>query len=287
MGKKETPWFPHDSNARNDEKLLAVRMRLGIEGYGLYFMILERLRDETDFMSVTDYNVIAFDFRSSSEKVKAVVCDFGLFQFTEDGKYFYSESLNERMIPVENSRRQRSEAGKTSAERRAEETRRRELEEKKNAEDLAKRAKSNDRSTTVDESGNDRCQKIQQRREEKRREDNKEIVPKGTLSTPHEEILALFNQTCVSLPKVLKLSPSRKEKVKLRYQEMGMNLNTLQTVFEKVESSAFCKGKNERGWVATFDWIFDNDRNWLKIIEGKYDNRAKKPQRQEVNAIWE
>lgn len=267
MGKKETPWFPHDSNARNDEKLLAVRMRLGIEGYGLYFMILERLRDETDYMSVTDYNVIAFDFRSSSEQVKAVVCDFGLFQFTEDGKHFYSESLNERMIPVENSRRQRSEAGKKSAE---------------------ERAKNNDRSTTVENEVNDRCQKIQQRREEKIREDNNDVsIDTSMAKIPFEEILSLFNQTCASLPKVLKLSPSRKEKVKLRYQEMGMNINTLQTVFEKVESSAFCKGTNERGWVASFDWIFENDRNWMKIIEGKYDNRAKKPQKQEVNAIWE
>jgi uncharacterized protein YdaU (DUF1376 family) len=125
--KKNTPYFSHDSNARNDEKMLAVRMKLGAEGYGIYFMILERLRDEADYMSAKDYNVLAFDFRVSADKVKSIINDFGLFSFTEDGTRFYSESLNERMSPLENLREQRVLAGKKSAE---------------------KRAKVNDRSTT-------------------------------------------------------------------------------------------------------------------------------------------
>lgn len=96
MGKS-IYYFSHDSNARNDEKLLAVRMRFGAEGYGIYFMILERLMDSRDYLSVKDYNIIAFDFRVSSEKVKSIVEDFGLFVFTEDGKHFYSESFLNRI----------------------------------------------------------------------------------------------------------------------------------------------------------------------------------------------
>lgn len=90
---RNTSYFSHDSNARNDEKILAVRMKFGMEGYGIYFAILERLRDSADYMSIRDYNVIAFDFRVSAEKVKSIVEDFGLFVFTEDGKYFYSENV--------------------------------------------------------------------------------------------------------------------------------------------------------------------------------------------------
>ena len=45
---KKTSYFSHDSNARNDEKILAVRMKYGAEGYGIYFMILERLETLTD-----------------------------------------------------------------------------------------------------------------------------------------------------------------------------------------------------------------------------------------------
>jgi len=72
-------------------------MKMGVEGYGIYFMILEMLRDEPDYTSIKDYNMLAFDFRVSADKVKLVVEDFGLFSFTEDGKRFYSESFLRRM----------------------------------------------------------------------------------------------------------------------------------------------------------------------------------------------
>lgn len=109
---KEAYYFSHDSNARNDDKLIAVRMRHGAEGYGIYFMILERLRDNSDYMSVKDYNVIAFDLRVSAEKIKSVVEDFDLFVFTEDGKKFYSESLLRRMDKKESVSDVRRKAAK-------------------------------------------------------------------------------------------------------------------------------------------------------------------------------
>ena len=56
-------------------------------------MILERLREEPEYMSVKDYNMIAFDLREDASLIKSVIEDFGLFVFTEDGKYFYSESF--------------------------------------------------------------------------------------------------------------------------------------------------------------------------------------------------
>lgn len=90
-------YFPHDSNARNSDKLIPLRARFGAEGYGIYFMLIERLREEPSYMSVKDYNMLAFDFRVDAGKVKSVVEDFGLFAFTDDGKCFYSESLLRRM----------------------------------------------------------------------------------------------------------------------------------------------------------------------------------------------
>ena len=90
-------YFPHDSNARNDEKLIRLRMRWKSAGYGVYFMILERMREERNYMCVKDYNVIAFDLREDAAMIKSVVEDFGLFVFTSDGKYFYSESFLSRM----------------------------------------------------------------------------------------------------------------------------------------------------------------------------------------------
>ena len=109
---KSTNYFSHDSNARNDEKLVRLRMKQGAAGYGVYLMILERLREEADYMSAKDYNMIAFDLRVDAAIVKSVVEDFGLFTFTDDGKCFYSESFTRRMDIKDTLRRQRSEGGK-------------------------------------------------------------------------------------------------------------------------------------------------------------------------------
>ena len=94
--KELTSYFPHDSNARNSDKLIRLRMRHKASGYGVFFMILERLREEPEYMSVKDYNMIAFDLREDASLIKSVIEDFGLFVFTEDGKYFYSESFKKR-----------------------------------------------------------------------------------------------------------------------------------------------------------------------------------------------
>lgn len=112
-------YFSHDSNARNDVKLIKVRMsRLGAAGYGIYWMIIERLREENNYMSIKDYNAIAFDLRVDASDVKSVVEDFGLFAFTNDGEYFYSESLNDRMAIKDEKSKKLSEAGKRGAKKR-------------------------------------------------------------------------------------------------------------------------------------------------------------------------
>ncbi|MFZ4413203.1 MAG: Lin1244/Lin1753 domain-containing protein [Bacteroidales bacterium] len=115
---KDAFWFSHDSNARNDEKIIALRMRHQMEGYGIYFAIIERLRESDSYMCVKDYNIIAFDLRVAAEKVKSIVEDFNLFEFTEDNKYFFSERLIRSMAPFENLSQQRRLAGKKSAEKR-------------------------------------------------------------------------------------------------------------------------------------------------------------------------
>lgn len=115
---KITNYFSHDANARNDAKIVNLRMALGAEGYGIYFMLLERMREDANYMSVKDYNMLAFDLRVDTSKVKKVVEEFGLFVFTEDGKYFYSDSFLRRMNVKDEKRRRRSEAGRRGAEQR-------------------------------------------------------------------------------------------------------------------------------------------------------------------------
>ena len=42
---------------------------------------------------------------------------------------------------------------------------------------------------------------------------------------------------------------------------------------KKAEKSDFLKGKNERNWTATFDWLI-KDSNMAKVLDGNYDNRS-------------
>lgn len=96
-------FFPHDSNARYDEKILRLRMNLGAVGYGVYFMLIERLREDPKQQSSTDYDAISFDLQVDSKIIKEVVENYELFTFTEDNKYFYSESLNKRVLIPRNT----------------------------------------------------------------------------------------------------------------------------------------------------------------------------------------
>ena len=96
-----------------------------------------------------------------------------------------------------------------------------------------------------------------------------------------DSVLLLWNSSATrSIPKIRSLSPARREKVKLRVKEMGgweKAMETLAECFRKISESDFCNGATGR-WVATFDWFFDNEKNWLKVLEGNYDNRKEKSQ---------
>ena len=132
-------YFSHDSNARNSDKLMKVRMKLGAEGYGIFFMLIERLREEEGYKSTIDYDTLAFDLRVESEKVKQVVEDYDLFKFTEDGKYFYSDSFNERMEMMDVRAQQRKSKAKKAAEARWN----KQSEDTSNAQTLPKQCSSN------------------------------------------------------------------------------------------------------------------------------------------------
>ena len=132
-------YFSHDSNARNSDKLMKVRMKLGAEGYGIFFMLIERLREEEDYKSTVDYTTLAFDLRVDPEKVKQVVENYELFKFTEDGKYFYSDSFNERMEMMDVRSQQRKSKAKKAAETRWN----KQSEDTSNAQAMLKQCSSN------------------------------------------------------------------------------------------------------------------------------------------------
>lgn len=104
---------------------------------------------------------------------------------------------------------------------------------------------------------------------------------------PFKDIKAMWNEICTGFPKLFTLSEPRKNKMRLRIAEMGgleKALPLIKQIFEKMQQSKFLKGDNKRGWKASFDWLFENDKNWVKVYEGNYDNKPEQAAAKRYNA---
>lgn len=86
------------------------------------------------------------------------------------------------------------------------------------------------------------------------------------------QITSFWNETTPdSIPKIIKLSKTRIEKLNIRLKEQP-DIVTWKKAIRRISVSDFCKGENDRGWKASFDWLIQNEETILKILEGKYDN---------------
>lgn len=98
---KDAYYFSHDANALTDPKILAMRCDYGLEGYGLYWSIIEMMRNEETYR--LNYNKNTFRAIKSLTNTKIEVekyindCvnDYELFKL-ENNKLF-SNSLLRRM----------------------------------------------------------------------------------------------------------------------------------------------------------------------------------------------
>ena len=102
--RKDSYYFSHDSDASDDPKIMLLISQWGLEGYGIFWTIIEHLRKQPEYKShLTILKALASRFGSTEEKYKYVVFNFSLFEF-EDEVFFYSKSLINRMKPLENKR---------------------------------------------------------------------------------------------------------------------------------------------------------------------------------------
>lgn len=98
--------------------------------------------------------------------------------------------------------------------------------------------------------------------------------------TNYQEIISMYNDTCVSFPKVNKLSEKRKKTIKARLNIYS--LDDFKKLFEMAEASRFLKGQNNRNWIASFDWLIC-DANMAKVLDGNYQDRDSRQQSTETN----
>lgn len=105
---KEAYYFSHDCNAREDEKILELRMDHDWYGYGIYWAIVEMLRDANDYTLQLNCKRIAFALKTDEKIIQSILKDYGLFSFNET--HFWSDSLKNRMAIKEAKSKKAREA---------------------------------------------------------------------------------------------------------------------------------------------------------------------------------
>ena len=259
--KNNAEYFTHDADMRNDVKVKALRRKFSHTGYAVWCYLLESLTD-TDFFEL-DFNpinveLLAADYDVSPEELTDIVeycCRISLLQRSDDGSRLYSEAHKRRF------------AGLLA---------KRERDRERLAATIAKRqeAKSKHIAAKTDENADNRGDNPHSKVDKSIVEESRE---EKSIIYPYRDITALWNSICKSLPQVKALNDDRRKKIKSRLLEMEPNapqlwLDRCRDLFTRVQASPFLTGDNPKGWTATFDWLFSNGNNWVKVMEGNYDH---------------
>ena len=166
--KKETCYFSHDANAKDDFKIMLLIEELGLEGYGIFWVLIETLREQQNYKyPIRLLSVLARKYNTTLVKLEVVVKNYHLFQI-EDDCFFYSSSLNRRMQKMEEAIEQRVIAGKISAAKRKQ----KQIEQLKQLEVNLSSSDSNERPLNECSAN---VQQIKEKENKEKKNKNKEI----------------------------------------------------------------------------------------------------------------
>lgn len=103
-------YFSHDSNAKDDPKIIKLIDALGLEGYGAFWVLIELLREQPNLrLPIASIPRICRTFGITTPKMESVIYHFELF--SNDGEYFFSPSLLKRMLEMKEKYTARSLEG--------------------------------------------------------------------------------------------------------------------------------------------------------------------------------
>jgi len=113
-------YFPHDVNARNDEKILQIRVKYDWWGVGVYWAIIEHLRDASSYKLKREFvSGLSLDLNIDETKLNDFIeyC-IKIQLFKVNDKFLWSQSLTNRMKLIDNTRERLKEAGRNGAAKR-------------------------------------------------------------------------------------------------------------------------------------------------------------------------
>jgi uncharacterized protein YdaU (DUF1376 family) len=88
---------------------MRVAMKLGMDGIGMYWCIVEMLYEQGGYISLNGIESIAYELHTECERIKSLLQNFELFKFKDDK--FYSESVLMRL----KARNEKSRSARESA----------------------------------------------------------------------------------------------------------------------------------------------------------------------------
>lgn len=80
------------------------------------------------------------------------------------------------------------------------------------------------------------------------------------------------DETKSAMPPITLMTENRKVMVKARFRQCKGDVKTLYRVIDIAMASDFMNGNNKHGWLGKFDWIFGNEQNFAKVLEGNFNN---------------
>ena len=104
---KDTFYFSHDYNARQDDKIKRLIMKHGFLGYGIFWSIVENLYNNANALRM-DCELIAYEMRTTENIIESIINDFDLFVI--DGDYFGSLSVERRLNERDKKSKKASES---------------------------------------------------------------------------------------------------------------------------------------------------------------------------------
>jgi hypothetical protein len=226
---KDAYWFKHDSNARMDERTLELRAEYGWEGYGIFWGVVEMLREQTNYRySIDRIGGLAISIGKDKQWMDEFIqyC-IGVGLFVLDNDEFFSPSLCRRMEDWDEKREKNRIAAETRWER------------ERNADAMQTHSERN-ADPMLEE----------KRREEKKRE---ESTKKYTSAPPGAGYSELFERFWAVYPK------RKKKNDAFKAWKSQKCASILETILEAVE-----KQKRTHDWVKDGGQFIPYPATWIR-----------------------
>ena len=309
--KIDTKAFTHGANFRNDIRVKAIRRKFGFKGYSVLCFLMEIISDSENYCieyNATNKDLLAADFDISTNELEDLILYFtqiNILNLTFDNKLYskeISETEEEKERKYSEMLENKARAGRIGMGKRWN-------KEKENVKNINTQnnivitddnRRITDDNTVIKEETKEQQEENEEKERTKEKEDKEEKkekkeevgTPKGVLSTfvdatPSEGenddfMLKSFKEffngevecgKCL-IGGIRAITGKRLTVLKARAREYGEA--ALKEAVQKAVKSDFLNGKNNKGFVASFDWIM-RPNNFPKVLEGNYDNNKIPP----------